>query len=83
MRREDKKDRQMEVDWETEEDMGKKRKREEKNEGNETVIVLRRWVNRVSTEAFEIFSLEEHSERCGNSFVTFGRNRVVCQTVIL
>ena len=50
----------------TREETGKKRTREEKEE-NEMVIVKRRCVNSVLTEAFENFSLEEISESGGNS----------------
>ena len=57
----------MEVDRETKEDMGEKRKREEEKEVNEKVIVKRRCVIPVSTEAFDIFSQVEDSESCGNS----------------
>ena len=52
---EDKKGRQMEADTKTKEEMGKKRKREEEKEGNETVIAKRRCVYLVSTEAFDNF----------------------------
>ena len=51
---------------ETNEEMGKKRIREEEKEEKETVIVKRTCVNSVSTEAFEIFSQEEGWESCGN-----------------
>ena len=57
----------MEVDKETKEETSKKRKREVEKEENETVIVERRCVNSVSTEAFEIFSQGETSESGGNS----------------
>ena len=46
----------MEVEEDTREETGKKRIREEEKEDNEIVIVKRRCVNSVSTEAFEIFS---------------------------
>ena len=49
-----------EVGKATEEETGKKRIREE--EENETVILKRRCINSVSTEAFEIFSRGEMSE---------------------
>ena len=48
------------------EEMDKKRTREEEKEENETVIVKRRCVNPVSTEAFDIFSQEEFSGSCGS-----------------
>ena len=51
----DKKGRKME-DRETKEEMGNKMTREEEKEENETVIVERRCVKLVSTEAFDLFS---------------------------
>ena len=51
----DKKERTMEVDREVEEDKCEKRRREEDKEENDMVIVKRRCVNLVSTEAFDIF----------------------------
>ena len=65
---EDKKGRQMEADTETKDDMGKKRTGEEEKEGNETVIVKRRCVYPVSTEAFDNFLSGEDSESCGISW---------------
>ena len=56
---EDKKERTMEVDRETKEEMGKKWIRDEEKGENETVIVERRCVNPVSTEAFDISSQGE------------------------
>ena len=48
-----------EVGKETVEETGQKSIREEEREENETVIVKRRCINSVSTEAFEIFSQGE------------------------
>ena len=48
---EDKKERTMDVDRETKEEVSNKRAREEEKEENETVIVERRCVNPVSNEA--------------------------------
>ena len=47
------------------------------------MIVERRCVNPVSAEAFDLFSQEEVSESCGNSWVIFGMNLLVCLAVIL
>ena len=58
----------MEVDKETEEEVNRRRNREEEKEENETVIVERRCVNLVSAEAIDIFSQQEVSESCGNSW---------------
>ena len=52
-----------EVGKATEEETGKKRIREEEREENETVI-FKRCINSVSTDAFEILSQGEMSERC-------------------
>ena len=57
----------MEVHKETKEKTGQKRRREKEKEENETVIVKRRCINSVSTEAFEIFYQGEMSENGGNS----------------
>ena len=75
----------MEVDRETDEEKGKKWIREEEKEENETVIVKRRCVNPVSTEASDIFSQGEDSESCGKSWpgVIFLMILVVSLTVIL
>ena len=56
-----------EVGKETEEETGEKRISEEEREENETVIVNRRCIDSVSTEAFEIFCQGEMSENDGNS----------------
>ena len=58
-----KEERIMEVEKETREGTGKKRIREEEKEENEMVIVKRRCVNSVSTEAFEIFQVRERFRR--------------------
>ena len=51
---EDKKDRKMEVNKETEEAVNKKEKREEEKEENEIVSVKRRCVDFTSAGAFDI-----------------------------
>ena len=56
-----------EIGKETQEETGKKRIREEEREENETVIVKRRCINSVSTEAFEFFCHGEMSESGGVS----------------
>ena len=66
--RKDKEERVIEIDQKTKEEVSKKRTREEEKEENETVIVKRRCVNLVSTEAAGIFSQGEDSESCGNSW---------------
>ena len=55
------------VGKETEEETGKKRLREEEREENETVLVKRRCLLSVSTEAFEFFRHGEMSESGGIS----------------
>ena len=59
---EDNKQRQMEVDGETREDVSQKRIREQQKEEHETVIVKRRCVNLVSAEAFDLFGQGEDSK---------------------
>ena len=58
----------MEADKETKEETGKKRIREEEKEENKTVMVKRRCVNPVPTEAFDIFSQFQDSDSGGCSW---------------
>ena len=48
--------------------MSRRRKREGETGEDETVAVKRRCTNPVSAEAFDMFSQEEDSESCGNSW---------------
>ena len=73
----------MEVDRESEEEVGKTRSREEEKEENGTVFVKGRCVDPVSTKAFDIFCQEEDSESCGNSWCDFGMSLVGCLIVVL
>ena len=52
----EKEETMLETGKETKEEMGKKRRREEENEKNETVSVKRRFVSSVSVEASGVFS---------------------------
>ena len=65
---EDKKERVLEADRETKEEVSKKRTREGEKEENETLIVKTRCINPASAAAFDIFSQGEESESCGNSW---------------
>ena len=60
-------ERKVDVDREAKEEQSEKRIREEEKEGNETLIVKRRCVNSVSTEAFDILSQGEELESCRDS----------------
>ena len=67
-----------EVGKATEEETGQTRIRVEEREENETVIFKRRCINSVSTDAFEILSHGEMSERCLIRGVTCGMILVGC-----
>ena len=61
----EKKERTMEIGKESTEEMGKKRRREEEKDENETGSVKRLCVGSLSVEAFDIFSQGRDLERCG------------------
>ena len=56
------------MDKENREEVSRRRKREGEKGEDETVVVKRRCVNPVSAETFDIFSQEEDSDSCGNSW---------------
>ena len=80
---EDNKERKMVVDRETKEEGSNKRTREEEKEENETVIVKRRCVNLVLTEAFDFFCQGGIRRAVVTLGFIFGMNLVACLIVVL
>ena len=63
-----KEERQNKFNREAKEEVSRKREREEEKGEDGTATVERMCINPVSAKAFGIFSQEEESESCGNSW---------------